>query len=397
MTSSQHQQRVSEGRDEYRWRLKLDQIEQVMEKRGLGAEPVGGSADSVSDKFTLQIRLGAGISRLRAFAAELKDALLVESVEIDEQGHMLQVQTAAPPEAAVPLLELLDLVEDVPEATAVLGLSESGETLLRNFGDANTPHILVVGDESAGKTSLLRATAVSLALHDPQAAVQFVAICPTSADRERHQGQENAWKPLNYLPHMLCDVAFRQTEIRDLLLFLVGEMNYRDKHRFAKPRIIVFIDQLDVVLQRGGNEAAAALHALVQRGEDVGIHLMVSARDIDSQIFSPHLLSALSVRIIGKSIKKSAATLLTTQQTAEPNQLLGEGDFLVREGNRLMRFQAAFIDDYDLHKALSQMYLPRKRLLAKPVSTRVHLAGAHKKAGSTVNFVNVAGGMLAAD
>jgi hypothetical protein len=397
MVRSEHEQHVSEGRAEYRWRLKLDQIEQLMERQGLSAEPLGGSTDHTADKFALRMQLGAGMSRLRAFAAELKDALLVDSVELDKRGDMLQVQTAAPLEAAVPLLELLDLVGAVPEATAVLGISESMEPLLQHFGDANTPHVLIIGDEAAGKTSLLRATAVALALRNRQSVIQFVAICPTSADRERHQLQENAWKPLNYLPHMLCDVAFRQTEIRDLLLFLVGEMNYRAKHRFAKPRIVVFIDQLDVVLQRGGSEAAAALHTLVQRGEDVGIHLMMSAREAEPSVFSPHLLSALPVRIVGRSARESAATLLNAQQTAEPAQLLGEGDFLVRQGGRLARFQAAFIDDYDLHSALSQMYSPQKRLLARPFSSRVHLTGTHKKAAETVNFVNLGGGMMAAD
>ena len=397
MVSSEHEQQVSEGRDAYRWRLKLDQIEQVMERQGLNAEPVGGSTDGSSDKFALRVQLGAGLSRLRAFAEELKDALLVDSVEVSERGDMLQVQTAVPLEAAVALVDLLDLVGAVSETTAVLGISDSAEPVLQDFGDANTPHVLIIGGESAGKTSLLRAAAVALALHNRQSAVQFVAICPTSADRERHRLQEAAWKPLNYLPHMLCDVAFRQTEIRDLLLFLVGEMDYRARHDFSKPRIIAFIDQLDVVLQRGGSEAAAAVHALVQRGEDVGIHLMVSARVVDPSVFSPHLLSALPVRIVGRATGESAAALLNGEQAAEPRSLLGEGDFLVRKDGRLAHFQAAFIDDYDLHRALSQMYSPQKRLLARPYSSRLQLAGTQKKAESTINFVNYSGGMLAAD
>ena len=44
-----------------------------------------------------------------------------------------------------------------------------------------------------------------------QAQVQLLAINPVSSDRLRQEAQDSAIRPLNYLPHMLTDVAVRQT------------------------------------------------------------------------------------------------------------------------------------------------------------------------------------------
>lgn len=389
------QQGHDKERDAYRWRLQLGQIEQTLLRNGVQSEIAHGTAGSQSISFAFREKLASGVEQLRAVAAELKKALLVDDVSVQQSDGFLQVRVGSPAAAAVPLFELLDYLPDLKSATAVLGLAEDGRVITHDLADRNSPHMLVLGDRASGKTALLRSMAVSLALGSKQSEAQFVAICPTDADRERQQVQEGAWKPLNYLPHMLCDVAFRQTEIRELLLFLVGEMAHREKHRFDHPHIIVFVEQLEVVLQRGGAEAAKAVHELVQRGEETGIHLIATSRTLDAAVFGPHLLSGIPARVLGRFAEPVDGAQFGFPELVEPAALLGEGDFVAASPD-LRRFQAAFVDDYDLHMALTALYAPQKRLLAQPRSRRVHMAAPAKPLGQT-HIVMSGGSMLAAD
>jgi len=182
-----------------------------------------------------------------------------------------------------------------------------------------------------------------------------------------------------------------------LLLFLVGELDYREKHSFGEPRIVVFIDQVDAVMERGGGEAIEAIHRLAQKGEEVGIHLVMSTDSTaPSAGFGPQLLSALPARVSGRAENKGSSSAYRSQQDPQPDKLLGGGDFVADIGGRRSHFQAAFVDDYDLHLALSMLYQPRKRLLAQPWSSRVRLHEG-SKAASSLTYVNIGSGMLAAD
>lgn len=396
MAALNQQQGQDNERDGYRWRLQLGHIERALAQNGLEGEIDHGAAGPSGDSFTFRQKWAAGLEQLRVVATELKKALLVDDVRVQEQGDFLQVRVAPAAQAAVPLLDLLEMVPSLPEATAVLGLAEDGQAVLYNLADRDTPHLLVLGGPAAGKTGLLRSTAVSLALGNRQSAVQFVAICPTDSERERHTAQEAAWKPLNYVPHMLCDVAFRQNDIRELLLFLVGELAYRDKHRFGQPRIVVFIEQIELILQRGGAEAAKAVQELVQRGEEAGIHVVASSRSLDPAVFGPQLFFGFAARALGSYAPGVAYEQSGFPLETDPADLLGEGDFFVRSGGGTRRCQAAFVSDYDLHMALSAMYAPQKRLLALPQSRRVRMP-AEGKRETVTHFVTNPGSMLAAD
>ena len=71
---------------------------------------------------------------------------------------------------------------------------------------------------------------------------------------------------------------------------------------------------------------------------------------------------------------KGKATKEKIQPTeVEATTLLGEGDFLAPDNSRRVRFQAAYIDDYDLHMGLSHLYQKRPILLARPLNNRVKL------------------------
>lgn len=388
---------IDSARRDNRWQLQLGQIEQVLQQKGVEAETALGAASLQSSRFRFRTQLAAGVSRLGEVAAGLKDALLISHAEVVARDGALEVELQPQADVAVPLLSLLEQLPEVPPATTVLGLSNQGQAIVVDVGDRRSPHMLVTGGPAAGKTALLRSTAVALALRNRQSAVQMVAICPTDSDRGRHARQETSWKPLNYLPHMLCDVAFRQTDIRDLLLFLVGELTYREEHRFGQPRIVVLIEQIESVMDRGGAEAASAIHTLLQRGEDAGIHLLASTRQQDLKAFGPQFLSGMPVRIHGRLSTEPGGGASPAGRDPDAHHLLGEGDFVIETAGRTGRFQAAFIDDYDLHLALTRLYAPRKRLLALSRQQRVMLPRQDEEPHGVESFLGYPGALATAD
>lgn len=369
----EHAPELQEERLQYQLQLQASQVQKVLGRNGIFTSVTGGKVNGRSFRYNLRTHISGGLQRLGGLKDDLKQALGVEGVRFLNEAGELQLQVLRPFEPAVPLLDLLDLIPNLPPETAVLGLKADGQPMIHSFTAEQKPNILISGQENAGKTVLLRTIAASLAITSKQAQIQLLAINPVSADRDRHEAQDAALRPLNYLPHMLTDVAVRQTEISELLLFLVREMNYRMEHAFSIPRIVVLIDQAATVLEHGGRTIKQAVQALAQRGAQAGIHLVLSTRRADADVFGPHLMTNLQAQFIGKLEIGKATEQKTRPAEVEATTLLGEGDFLAADDSRGLRFQAAYVDNYDLHMSLSRLYQQRPILLAQPLDRRVKL------------------------
>ena len=172
---------------------------------------------------------------------------------------------------------------------------------------------------------------------------------------------------------MLTDAAVRQTEITELMLFLVREMHFRMEQDFTMPRIVVLIDQAATVMEHGGRMIIESINKLAQRGANAGIHLVLSTRRPDADVFGPNLATNLQARFVGRFDMPELSAEKSAPIELEASTLLGEGDFLAQERSQTVRFQAAYINDYDLHMCLSRLYQVRPILLAQPLSKRVKL------------------------
>ena len=353
--------------------LQAVQVQKVLGHHRIPATVVGGTISKQSISFDLRSQVNGGLRRLRELKDELKKTLHIEGLQLHSEEGQLQLQVMRPFEPAVPLLDLLAQIPALSPCTAVLGLAEDGRPMLYRFTTDPKPNVLIAGDENAGKTILLRSIAASLALTNRQASVQLVAINPIAGDRQRHETHYASWQSLNYLPHMLADVATRQTEITELLQFLVREMNYRIENSFITPRIVVLMDQAATVMERGGRVVVEEVKRLAQQGAGAGIHLVLGTRRPHSPIFTPQLMTDLQARFFGRINQQKPTFMQVGETRVETNTLLGEGDFLASSGSRITRFQGAYVDDYDLHMGLTHLYRRRRVLLAQPINNRVQL------------------------
>jgi DNA segregation ATPase FtsK/SpoIIIE-like protein len=276
--------------------------------------------------------------------------------------------------------------EQIPKYAAILGFSEDGSTSLHRFDSQETPHLLIAGGPNAGKTVMLRSIAASLALNNRQSEIQIAAICPTTGNEDRQRAHASSWYILNYLPHMLCDIAFKHSDIVDLLTFLKNEISYREKYSFKHPRLIVLIDQVDILISHGGARCAEPILHLAQKGDEVGIHLVLSAQSAGSHSLSTQLLKELPTRLLGRPPIKETEQNSTLKREEDVEQLLGEGDFLHQENGRVKRLQGAFIGDKQLIPKLIDMNRHRAILLASPAQTRLRLDEAPAEPGANLSI-----------
>lgn len=337
-------------------------------ERSLAISDARSSLDVDALTRIIRSRFDHGLLKLQNLASQWRI-----NGSLDNLGSLVRSRPHAD-EVAVPLLDLLYITGKYPKSSAILGLGDSQQTMMHDFLDPNTPHLLITGGQDAGKTTMLRTIAVSLAINNRQSDLQLAAICPRTNNAARDGMQHAAWFPLNFLPHMLCDVAESVPDVTRLLTFLDREARHREQHGFKRPTIVLLIDDVETVRSLCGRESAESLQRLAQRGEDAGIHLVVSTRAMEFGQMSTQFLANFRIRLAGWNPLKVDALVPESDTLIVNSELLGKGDFLLHSGqSRPLRLQGALIDDYDLQFKLAEICRPRAILLAKPFSKRVQL------------------------
>ena len=238
---------------------------------------------------------------------------------------------AAEPVRLLPLLQMVS----VSPLLACLGLTEEGQPLLLRLAAPDVRHLLIAGCEGAGKTELIRAIAVALALTHRQARLQLAVIDPGS------QGL----LPLSGLPHLVADRASDTASALALLDRLVGLADRRRRESFAWPHIIVALDEMHGLLSTGGLAAEAALLQLAQSGPSAGIHLLAGVAD--PARLPQGLQASFPARCVGRVADAFAAAAGAGRGGTGAESLHGQGDFILVASGQTLRFQAAWLPAHD--------------------------------------------------
>ena len=357
------------------------QIERVFSTHQVSARVAGGQVQTQSIRFDLQSHLESGLHRLRGLKQDLLGALGVADMSLvkDEHGQW-RLDIVRPHEPPVALLDLLPLLPDLPENTAVLGLDEEGSPLLLPFNDPNITHLFVVGADGAGKTSLLRTIAVSLAMTNRQSKLQLLVIDPDQVSKQNRQ-----LAPLMFLPHLLSQIISDADEALNTLQLLVDEMYHRLKYETSQPTIVTLIDNVEALFGGATEAMQSALTELLQRGDEAGIHLVLGSSQPTGDWQTSLMRANLPLRLVGQVHDEAESLAATAVVGAEANYLLGEGDFLAIADEDQLHFQAAFIGNYDLHLTLETIHRNRPRpLLAQPL--QLELVGTAESDASPLTW-----------
>lgn len=314
-----------------------DRIERVLASHRVSARVHGGTVSPRWVRFHLTPALGARIATVRNLSEELALALGAPDVRVAREGETLAVEMPRPDAEPLRLLPLMKSIGGVPPLTACLGLAEDGRPLLIRLPSPDVAHVLVAGTTGSGKTDLMRAMLVSLALNNRQSRLQIVLIDPKG----------RGFGPLAALPHTVDDIATDALGARSLLNKMVQEMERRDRENVSSPHIVIAVDELHDLLTTGGKDVEIALVRLAQRGREAGLHLIAGVQKPAAAAIGGMLRANFPVRLVGRVGSAEDARVAAGLSGTGAEKLQGRGDFIAVAAGQVIRFQAAWIPARD--------------------------------------------------
>lgn len=359
------------ARVRHRLELQASELEELFNRNSVGAQVEGGALEPGGVTFTVRLARVMSPIMQRQLEEELLETFSVRThLQVGSDRATLQITIRQP--NALQLCEMLEERIDLAPRMIALGYSSNETPLLLNFNDPSLEHVIFLGGEGAGKTAALRTCALSLALASRQSQVQMMFIDPHCDRPETPLGP--GLHALHYLPHALAAVVTDTEDAAEVLHYLEEEAAYRRSHKIHAPTIVLFVDNVDILLDEGPAALRRALQQLLARGAESGIHCILAARpprEGGEERLTALLALKPVLRIVGKveSARQAQAASLLAQSGVE--NLLGKGDFLIAREEQPVRLQTAFVDAFDLHWCLETMQRNRPpTILARPASAR---------------------------
>lgn len=315
--------------------FQADRIESVLASHKVSVRVNGGRVAPRWMRFMVATAPGARLSLVRNLSEEIAMALGADNVRITREGHSVAVEVPRSNPEAVLLLPMLPGLNPARH-TACLGLAEDGRPLLMRLSSPDVAHVLVAGATGSGKTELMRAMAISLALTNRQRHLQF-ALIDTKA---------RGFAPLINLPHLMTPPAFDVESARDVLEWMLEEMDRRDRLQINSPRIVIMVDEAVDLLMVGGKPIETALIRIAQRGREAGLHLIIGAQKPSAGVLGA-VKANLPVRLIGRVSSSDDARVASGVAASGAEKLTGHGDFLAVFGGQTTRFQSAYLSAHD--------------------------------------------------
>ncbi|MFQ5613212.1 MAG: FtsK/SpoIIIE domain-containing protein [Anaerolineae bacterium] len=326
--------------------LQANQIEQVLWRNNIAAQVIGGDVLPRLTTFHLTVSNDQGdvLARVQRLASTLALRLDVSGeVRIARHGAKIVIQVPHGQFRPMYLLRLQQEVEaaaqPVPTQTMLLGLDEDGRPLFLNLTAPDVAHALVAGTTGSGKSSLMLAMALSLAINNRPDRTRLVLIDP--------KGRQ--FSTLAGLPHLLAgvvtgvDSASRAAGALAVMEKLLLEMERRDRAGVSLPHIFVFIDELADLMLVGGPPFRAALTRLTQRGRGAGIHVVAGTQKPTVEVIGSLVKANFPTRIVGAVASPEDAKVAAGVRDTGAETLAGKGDFLLIAGGLKIRFQAGYV------------------------------------------------------
>jgi S-DNA-T family DNA segregation ATPase FtsK/SpoIIIE len=331
-----------------------DLIEAVLAEHGVSARVAGGVVTPRWIRYNALLEFGTRLSKIRSLSEELARALSTGGCRVARRGAGVAIEiprTDPQPIRLLPLLDQLSGEGTFPAFTATLGVEESGTPLLARLPSPDVAHMLIAGDGSAGKTTLMRSLALGLAMTNR-------APVPGANGKQKTLGlvlidtQGDAFGAFNELPHLtrgaVGDVGEAREALRSLVLLSRAVAGRTDSETPAMQRIVVLIDNLDALICTGGEVVRDALSQLLKTGRKAGVHLVVAVERPCHAEMKSLMEQAFPVRIVGHMTDPRGARLASGLRCTEACHLAGQGDFLINAEGQLGRFQAAHVSNAEV-------------------------------------------------
>jgi S-DNA-T family DNA segregation ATPase FtsK/SpoIIIE len=325
--------------------LQANRIETLLRMHNVRARVCGGTVTPRWIRFQVLPALGARISKIKHLNEELAAALNTTNCRVARRGASLDVEIPRDdpkPVRFLPLYRRID-AQDIPPATAILGLADDGHPLLIRLPSPDVAHILVAGTTGSGKTVLLQTIILSLALYNQPGMVQMILIDP----------KRSAFEVFDSLPHLTLATDRATDDPARTLQTLVSIMEDRGGEiPLDEPRLVLIIDELIDILMTS-DEAMPPLTRLLQRGREAGIHVIAATQKPSSAVIGSLNKANFPVRLVGRVTSATDARVASGWSGTGAERLEGRGDFIAIAEGQLTRFQTPYISPDEVQEVIN--------------------------------------------
>ena len=318
--------------------MQADRIEMLLSEHRIPGRIAGGVVTPRLIRFQLIPGIGTKLNKLKALTEEIALNLGARECRIQREEGTIHIDIARRGESKIELLPLCRRLARVPACAPVLGVDEEGYPLVLSLTAPEIAHVLISGTTGSGKTVLVRAMAMSLAMHNPQGRLQMAMVDMKGRGLGVFEG----------LPHLMYPIASDGPGAASVLRDLVVEMKRRDEAGVSWPQIVVFIDELAELVMEGGEEVREMLARLTQRGREAGIHMVACTQKPLASVIGSLVKGNFSARVVGKVASAEDARVASGIGGTGAERLGGHGEFVVVAGGEQVRMQGALITEPEI-------------------------------------------------
>lgn len=401
--SSRHEQVVQE---------KARVLEHCLEQFGVGAKVVAIDSGPVITQYELELAPGIKVGKVMALHDDIAMALKAPSVRIVAPipgRGTVGVEVPNIDKDIVQLREMFDAAGSYANRYKLplfLGKDASGHPLVADLTEL--PHLLIAGCTGSGKSVCINTVILSLLMTRTPEQARLLLVDPKIVE----------FAAFRSLPHLLCPVVTdmqkavgvlawaeeKMDERYDLLaragVRSIAGYNSRSKATLKKsaaqsdpeepalpeklPYIIIVIDELaDLMLQAGRGEVETSITRLAQKSRAVGLHIVFATQRPSVDVITGLIKSNLPARLSFQVASKVDSRTILDRNGAE--KLLGKGDmlYLCPRTGKLIRAQATFTGDSEIHRVVSFVSAQSRAEFAKDLMRRrpPETAGRKRESG----------------
>jgi DNA segregation ATPase FtsK/SpoIIIE, S-DNA-T family len=263
--------------------------------------------------------------------------------------------------------KFLNTEMDLP---VVFGKTISNEVFITDL--SKMPHLLMAGATGMGKSVGLNMILASLLFKKHPSQLKFVLVDPKKVELtlfkkiERHflaklpDSEESIITDTKKVIHTLNSLTIEMDNRYSLLQdadcrnikeynvkFVNRKLNPNDGHRYL-PFIVLVIDELADLMITAGKEIEMPIARLAQMARAVGIHLVLATQrpsvNVITGVIKANFPARLSFRVTSKIDSR------TILDEGGADQLVGQGDMLLKLGAETVRLQCAFVDTPEVER-----------------------------------------------
>jgi hypothetical protein len=329
---------------------------------GLGVEAVGTIEGPQVIRVRLKPASGVKVASLANRVEDLQVALALDQPPLISPGKgFVAVDVPRTDRQTMQLLSYLKGPGNKEKSPTVfpVGVGIDGQTILSDFFDSNTCHVLVAGTSGSGKSEWLKSLVASIAFRNAPERVRLALVDPKILTFSSVESSPYLWRPLATdidTALAVLESAVSEMEGRYRTLANEGFLSISDRikaDRTDLPFIVLVFDEFaDLILTGRDNRKnfEDMVARLAGKGRAAGVHLVLATQRPDRTVVTGLIKSNLPMKVCLRVANATNSQIVLGEAGAE--SLLGKGDLLCDLGRGIARAQSYYVPPSDFVEAL---------------------------------------------